>query len=626
MAISEVEESLSEVKETEAKLNEELIQKELILINYGNELAEKISYQITKLESLEADRLTETSKKVKKDIQSLNNQVLIICAFLVAFLALLVVSILSYIRKNTRVRLLLKKAKKEAERLAKAREEFIANVSHEIRTPMNAISGFTDQIAKGPLTTEQREHVDMVRKSTAHLLHLVNDVLDISKLQRGKVVLEELSFNANDVFADVASFIRPLAEEKNSDLILEIKSNTPSVLCGDIHRLQQILLNILSNAVKFTENGKIKMEVFPTLIEQDQVVLNIIVSDTGIGMTQEQLKKIFQEFEQAQASTTRNYGGTGLGLPITKRLISLFNGSINIESEKDKGTKVVLELPFKFGKEEKVVKIQQEKEIDTDFLIGKRILVVDDEPFNRKLLRSMLKDKHVELSEAENGKEAVKLVKSNDYDVVLMDVRMPELNGMEATKKIRKINDHTKKDVLIIALTAAVTDKDKQNYLNSGMNGLVPKPFKELEVITAIYKGMNFSKKEKSKQENTVENSLSDFNEMNTEVDFSELVKLSGNDQAFYRDMLQTFINGAEEALENIKNAQEKGALEKIPNYAHKISAPARHLGAEKLYKVLKKIELDGRKQVFDQYESLIKLLNEELKAVLALVKRDLEK
>lgn len=515
------------------------------------------------------------------------------------------------------------KAKKIAEDLAQSKEMFLANVSHEIRTPMNAISGFVDQIAKGPLNTEQQEQIKMVQKSTSHLLHLINDVLDFSKLQRGKVSLENMSFKTHQVLEDITSFIRPMAEEKHNDLVCEIDDNTPPVLCGDIHRFQQIILNILSNAVKFTNDGSIKISVSPILLKNEEVRLQIIIADTGIGMTPDQLKKIFKEFEQAEVSTSRTYGGTGLGLAITKKLIKLFDGSIEVTSEKNKGTQVKIEIPFNIGKEELVVDIKQEQNIEISFLEGKRILIVDDEPFNRKLLQSMLKDKNVSLMEATNGLEAVEAVEENEFDVVLMDVRMPELNGIEATKRIRKMMDPTKKDVIIIALTAAVTEKDKHTYLLSGMNNFVPKPFKEGELIAALYKTIEQGDGSVAKS-NEEEDEIQAMSEMNTSVNFQELQELSGSDTDFYQEMLQTYIDGAKESIIKINSEYENKEWENIPDHAHKISSPTRHIGAEKLYKILKKMEKDGRKNEFDLYGKLMEMYNSEVLNVIRMVEKEL--
>ncbi len=621
VSLEEIKKNLAEIKEKETEVNKELIQQELDLINYGNELAEKIGAQIAKLEMLKSEELGKTSSLIKRNIKGLNSQIIIFCSVLIAFLLLLIFNILSYSRSNNKFKAALRSAKKEAERLAKARGQFLATVSHEIRTPMNAISGFTDQIAKGPLTEEQREQIEMVQKSTSSLLHLVNDVLDISKLRKGKVVLEKVDFYVGDVFEDIASFVRPMAEEKNIDFSCHVKSNVPLVLNGDTHRLQQILLNLISNAIKFTKDGEIKVEVFPTLMEGENVILKIVVSDTGIGMTKEQLKRVFVEFEQAEASVTRNYGGTGLGLPITNKLVHLFGGSIDIDSNVDDGTQVTVELPFRLGDKDKVITVRNEKTPDTSFLRGKRILVADDEPFNRKLLQSMLKDTGVEIVEASNGKEALQLVKSETFDVVLMDVRMPELNGMDATRRIRKINDNSKKDVIIIALTAAVTDDDKRNFLHSGMDGFVPKPFRESQLLKALH--VAFEGVEKLKmQELPVkeEHQLEVIEEMETEVDFKELEKLSDNDHSFYIDMLKTFVEGAEDAIEKINTCFQEKELHQIPNHAHKISAPTRHLGANKLYKILKTIEVEGRNKNYDNYEQLIALCEIEMKAVIKIV------
>lgn len=624
ISLIDVDKNLEEIKEHEYEVNEGIIQKELVLILAGNELSELINQKLALLEKLEADRKALHAIKAKLDIRTLNYQILFFCIVLAGLLLLLTIIILNNAKNNNRFRVALKKAKKEAEKLAKTKERFLATVSHEIRTPMNAIAGFTDLIAKGPLTPEQREHISMVQKSTTHLLYLVNDVLDITKLQNGKVKLEEVNFDVRQILDDVVSFARPMAEEKNNDLVIEIKNNVPKTLKGDIHRLQQIVINVLSNAIKFTENGKISIEVFPVLVNDERICLKIIINDTGIGMTPEQLKRIFLEFEQAEVSTTRNYGGTGLGLAITRRLINLFDGTIKVESEKNKGTSVILELPFRIGLDSQVVNIDNLKKIDASFLRNKRILIADDELFNRKLLFSMLKDKQVLLTEVEDGRMAVQEVKSGQYDVVLMDVRMPEMNGIEATKKIRKINDHSKKDIPIIALTAAVTEEDKENYFHSGMNGFVPKPFKEEQLINALFEVFGDQKPISGNSSSSYEREISELTEMITTVNFDELKRLSDSDHNFYRDMLETFIDGAKEGLEKLKSDFIDEQFNKMADHAHKISAPAKHLGADKLYMILKNIEIRGRRGDFTEFRDLLEICEPEVENVIRLVEAEM--
>lgn len=626
VSLQDVNKNLNDVKYHESEVNEAIIEKELELILAGNDLTESINGYVAELEQMESDRILAHTKAAKTDIRNLNFQILFFCVALVAFLLLMTFIILNYARNNNRFKGALKKAKREAEKLAKTKERFLATVSHEIRTPMNSIAGFTDLIAKGPLTSEQRDHISMVQKSTTHLLHLINDVLDITKLQNGKVKLEEVNFDVRQILNDVASFARPMAEEKNNDLICEIKPNVPKTLKGDIHRLQQIIINILSNAIKFTENGTIKLEAFPILMNGSETHLKLVITDSGIGMNSEQLKRIFQEFEQAAVSTTRNYGGTGLGLAITKRLINLFKGTIKVESEVGHGTKVIIDLPFKIGEESQVVNIDDVKRVDASFLRNKRILIADDELFNRKLLLSMLKDKQVYLTEVENGKKAVQEIKSNQYDLILMDVRMPEMNGIEATKKIRKINDHTKKDIPIIALTAAVTEEDKENYFHSGMSGFVPKPFKEDQLMSALLDVFGNQQKKTNKISNPMEMDIKDIKEMTTALSFDELKKLSGSDDSFYKDMLGTFIGGAEEGMEKMKKDLEEDQPSRLADHAHKISAPAKHLGADKLYAILKNIEIKGRKGDYLDFKQLIPLCETELSSVIKLVKEEMNK
>src|SRR5690606_1397772 len=323
------------------------------------------------------------------------------------------------------------------------------------------IAGFTEQIDKGPLTTEQKEQLSMVRKSIDHLLYLINDVLDFTKLQAGKVQLETIGFKPNDFVKDVITFLQPLAKEKNIHINSDLKTDDDLVLLGDPFRLRQIILNLISNSIKFTENGTISVSLTPIMKSNFFTNIRLEITDSGIGMTKNQLNKVFKEFEQAEVSTARNFGGTGLGLSIVSMLVKLHEGKIDISSTPNKGTTVSIEITYPVGTPEDIdlyEKIEKECENKLSLPEGLKVLIVDDEEFNRKLLTTILKQHKVLYTESINGKEAIKELKRNDYDLILMDARMPEMNGIEATKKIRKLPNEQKNNVPIIALTAAVTE------------------------------------------------------------------------------------------------------------------------------------------------------------------------
>ena len=295
ITLSDISKEVSKVKKEEKSIEMELRQKELALITADNKVSLRIRKMLEDFEKSEVAIMENETKEAALAVDQTNKQIAIFCIVLGVLICFMAFVIINYVRANNRFRKALKKAKKEAENLAEAKERFLANMSHEIRTPMNAINGFTEQIAKGPLTDEQRIQMNMVQKSTEHLLYLVNDVLDFTKLQNGKVNLEMIGFEPIAVINDVCNFVKPMASDKDLMISCEFNEGISPYLIGDPFRLRQILLNLLSNSIKFTEYGAIKIIATPVLLNKDSMHLRMEISDTGIGMNPEQIKKVFQD-------------------------------------------------------------------------------------------------------------------------------------------------------------------------------------------------------------------------------------------------------------------------------------------------------------------------------------------
>lgn len=623
---SEVTKEVQKLKEEEGNIEAALRNNELYLIMADKRVTKKLKAILDHIESDELLEIARQTEQAKITIKNTNQQIALFCIAIAILLLIMSYIIIDYVRNNNRYRRALKKAKAEAEDHATTKENFLANMSHEIRTPMNAIAGFTEQIAEGPLNDEQREQLTMVRKSIEHLLYLINDVLDFTKLQAGKLNLEIIGFKPKEVINDVVTFIQPLAKDKELKLICNINTEDALILLGDPFRLRQIILNIISNAIKFTEKGTISIHVNPVMQNDKNMWLRMELIDTGIGINEQSLKKIFQEFEQADDSTSRNYGGTGLGLSIVDKLVKLHHGTIEFKSVPQKGTTVTVEIPYDIGTE-KDIELVEDKKLKTKSSIpsNTKILIVDDVEFNRKLLVSILKKYHVIYTEASNGKEAIDEIKRNNYDVILMDARMPELNGLEATKKIRILPNLTKRQIPIIALTAAVTEKDRREYFNAGMNGFLAKPFKEHELLSEINKVLetkeiviNTTRQDEQKQ--TLENMVT------KKINLTELRSISDGDQKFYSDMLQTFLDTTTKGLSDMQTALATKNWKMIAEFAHKISSPCHHLSAQVLYSYLKEIETKCRNnEQLDTIEKLITIAEQEFKLVANEVKNELK-
>lgn len=369
-----------------------------------------------------------------------------------------------------------------AEDAVKAKQQFLSNMSHEIRTPMNAIIGFTHVVLKTELDEHQLECINAIKLSGDALIILINDILDLAKVDAGKMTFEKIPFNLANSVSAMMQLFEPKATEKNIQLITEYDSAIPEFVTGDPLRLRQIIINLLSNAVKFTKEGKITMNISLLKDDPENITLQFSLTDSGIGIPKEKLPDIFNSFEQASPETSRSFGGTGLGLAIVKQLVILQGGTISVKSKVNSGSKFVFVLTF--GKANSETEIQ--KRNDTGNIKNKRlsqagtqkikVLVAEDMPLNQLLIKIILKGFGFGFDVADNGKKAIDYLKKNEYDLILMDLQMPEMGGFETTQYIRnKLNSK----IPIIALTADVTTMDNQKCIDAGMNDYISKPIDE---------------------------------------------------------------------------------------------------------------------------------------------------
>ncbi len=378
----------------------------------------------------------------------------------------------------------LRHAKQLAENTAKAKEIFLANMSHEIRTPMNAILGLGKLVLNTDLTTYQRSFLESINTAAENLLIVINDILDFSKIESGKLSLESISFNMPKLLNQICKMLVLQTEEKGLQFNVHIDTKISPVLVGDPYRINQILLNLLSNSIKFTEKGSISVDC--RLVESNDLnqCLEITVTDTGTGIEKEYQKKIFEKFSQENVSVARKYGGTGLGVAITKQLIDLMDGKITIESEKNVGTKVTILITLPIG-------LLSEESVDgkeNNFmknLKAKRILLVDDNKINRLIAKTILSKEGIIVTEAGNGEIAIEMLRTLSFDLVLMDIQMPVMDGLTATKLIRsEINE----SIPVIALTAHALKSEMDNCFEAGMNDFLSKPFEAEKLIAMIAK------------------------------------------------------------------------------------------------------------------------------------------
>lgn len=383
--------------------------------------------------------------------------------------------------------------KERAQQSEKFKQQFLSNMSHEIRTPLNAVIGMTNLLLNQSPKEEQMRYLRSMKQASHSLLGIINDVLDLAKIEAGKINLERIDFSLKETLEGVINTLQIKADERTIGLHCNIHSDVPEFIKGDPVRLTQILINILSNAIKFTEQGSVTLEVknidgaIPT--EAGVIALNFKVIDTGIGIAPENISRIFESFTQASDDTTRKYGGTGLGLTITRQLIDLHHGIVDIRSEVGKGTTFDITIPYQKGNYVAPASTKMLNDSIDDFSKSLHILLVEDQPFNQIVAVDTLESlfKTIKVDVANNGREAVTMVQANAglYDIILMDVQMPEMDGYEATVQIRNLADEKSKTP-IMAMTANVIKEEIDKCFSSGMNDFIAKPFEPANLRNKI--------------------------------------------------------------------------------------------------------------------------------------------
>jgi signal transduction histidine kinase/CheY-like chemotaxis protein len=484
------------------------------------------------------------------------------------------------------------KAMKIAENAVISKQQFLSNMSHEIRTPMNSIIGFTKVILKTQLSSKQREYLTAIKMSGDVLTVLVNDILDLAKVDAGKMVFEQKPFKMAASISAMIHLFEPKIQEKNLLLTKKYDRKIPKVLVGDPVRLHQILINLVSNAVKFTTKGKINVGVRLIDENDDKVNIEFTITDTGIGIAEDKIENIFENFQQATNNTTRLYGGTGLGLAIAKQLSEQQGGSIKVKSKMDKGTTFSVILPFLKTNEEveSVTKIKKPAKIK-----NLKILVVEDIALNQLLMKTLLDDFGFECEFAVNGKVAIEKLQEHSYDIVLMDLQMPEMNGFDATKYIRETMNS---QIPIIALTADVTTTDLKKCKAVGMNDYISKPVDERLLYNKI---VDLLKKGDVENESSV----------NMKPKYTDLTYLTDRTKAnpqLMMDMISLYLQQTPALISALKESLLHEDWDSLYTAIHKIIPSFYIMGIHKDYENTgKKIqEYVSTRQHLDKVEEMV--------------------
>jgi CheY-like chemotaxis protein len=387
----------------------------------------------------------------------------------------------------------LQKNKEAAERANRAKSDFLAVMSHEMRTPMNAIIGMTDLTLQLPISKEARENLEIIKTASRTLLELINDILDLSRIERGQLEIDSEPFDLRLVLKDVYVLYEITARNKGIAFECNCSISGDAVYIGDPLRIKQVVINLVGNAIKFTKKGfvRLSVDIIDELDELGRKTLLFTVEDSGIGIPADRLEDIFDAFVQADSSTSRHFGGTGLGLNISKRLVELMGGRIGVESDLGKGSKFRFSIPLVPTETEKLVRPLDHFDELTEDSANYKILIAEDNEFNQILIRKVLEKVGHKVEIVNNGKDVIGMLRSGQYDLILMDVMMPEMDGFEATRLIR--NDASgiiNNKIPIIAMTAHAMQGDRERCLSAGMNDYVAKPINTPELFGAIHRVM----------------------------------------------------------------------------------------------------------------------------------------
>ncbi len=438
------------------------------------------------------EELTEENIQQQRSLK-LGRLTTILSIALITILSLLTLSL--YKNNNLRARaneLLQNKntelilAKENAERASAAKVQFLSTITHELRTPLYAVTGLTHLLLEESPTPNQKEHLNSLKFSGEYLLSLINNILDLNKLEANKVEVENTSFNLKKRINDVLIALGKSAKDRNNNLHYEFDESIPTKLKGDPLKVSQILINLIGNSIKFTQNGDIWIRVKLHEEVDKKVFLNFEIQDNGVGISEKKQQSIFENFTQGSVQINRKFGGTGLGLSIVKNLLSLLDSEVRLESELGKGSKFLFDLAFEIFEDKSVSYVEEAKNIDYSIMEDKHILVVEDNKINQLITRKILEKNKIICDVADNGDIAVDKVRENSFDLILMDIHMPGISGIEATKQIREFN----KSIPIIALTAVTLDDNLDEFYSSGFNDIIPKPYKTEEFFTKLHKAL----------------------------------------------------------------------------------------------------------------------------------------